>query len=93
MDLWVSYGAEKQIHFDKACQICANISLSKQFTLVMQELTNKLQRYLNQRFMLDSDQVKYDGGGDVDGVVMVVRMMMGVVVMVVMTRMMMTISR
>ena len=25
----------------------------------MQELTNKLQRYLNQRFMLDSDQVNY----------------------------------
>ena len=70
----MSYGAEKQIHFDKACQICANISLSKQFTLVMQELTNKLQRYLNQRFMLDSDQVKYgdddssdDDGGDDDG--------------------------
>ena len=34
------------------------------FTLVMQELTNKLQRYLNQRFMLDSDQVtNYCDGG------------------------------
>ena len=30
----------------------------KIFTLEMQELTNKLQRYLNQRFMLDSDQVE-----------------------------------
>ena len=34
---------------------------------IMQELTNKLQRYLNQRFMLDSDQVKYGGGCDDDG--------------------------
>ena len=108
MDLW-SYGAEKQIHFDKACQICANISLSKQFTLVMQELTNKLQRYLNQRFMLDSDQVKYDGGGDVDGRGgdgdgdddggggdggdVVAGVVMVVMVMMVMTRMMMSMSR
>ena len=30
----------------------------------MQELTNKLQRYLNQRFMLDSDQVKNYGDED-----------------------------
>ena len=40
----------------------------KIFSLVMQELTNKLQRYLNQRFMLDSDQVENSGDdGDDDG--------------------------